>query len=218
MKIQILTDNLNSWIIPYAKRLHEELKALGHKSKLIQFYNEVTRGDILVLLSCEKIVSKNILQKNKHNLVIHESALPKGKGWSPLTWQILEGKNKIPITLFEATENIDSGLIYAQKIMKFEGYELIDELRSIQGQYSIDLILDFINNYPNIIEKKQTGEESFYPRRTQRDSKLDITKTISEQFNLLRIVDNERYPAYFEYLGKKYILQIERTSDENNKY
>ena len=41
------------------------------------------------------------------------------------------------------------------------------------------------------------------------DSRLDPDDTIAQQFNLLRVVDNERYPAFFELLGRRYILKIE---------
>ena len=43
-----------------------------------------------------------------------------------------------------------------------------------------------------------------------RWNKLDIDKTIRDQFQLLRIVDNEKYPAYFELNGCKYILRINK--------
>ena len=64
--------------------------------------SQVGNGDIVFYLSCGQIAPVDMLSRNKHNLVVHESALPDGKGWSPLTWQIIEGKNEIPITLFEA--------------------------------------------------------------------------------------------------------------------
>jgi len=38
-----------------------------------------------------------------------------------LTWQILEGKNEIPITLSEPEESVDGGKIYIQDIMHFNG-------------------------------------------------------------------------------------------------
>ena len=40
------------------------------------------------------------------------------------------------------------------------------------------------------------------------DSLLDFNKTITEQFNLLRVVDNDKYPAFFENQGEKYFLKI----------
>ena len=173
---------------------------------------EIPQGDLVFCLGFSQILTSEILEKNSHNLIVHESALPQGKGWSPLTWQILEGKNEIPITLFEAVESVDSGTIYLQDILKFKGTELVDELRSIQAQKSIEMCLEFIDQYPKIIElgREQSGESTYYSRRTPKDSCLDVDQTIRQQFNLLRVVDNNRYPAFFEIDKEIYILKIEK--------
>ena len=206
MLIQILVDNPNSWIVDYAKQLVNILKKkFDIKVSLIYKHEEVIEGDILCLLSCEKIFKK--LDLNKYNLVVHESYLPKGKGWSPLTWQILEGYSKIPITLFEAEEKIDSGVIYNQDFIELNGDELLPEIKHRQGIKTIDLIVDFIENIDKVIGREQIGEETFYPKRKSEDSELDIDKSIKEQFNLLRVCDNERYPAFFTLKGKKYIIK-----------
>ena len=113
MKIQLLVDNKDSWIIPYVEDLSSNLNQMGHDCKLIFYHEEVTKGDILCLLSCEKIF-KN-LRLNKFNLIVHESDLPLGRGWSPLTHQILEGKNEITVTLFEASETVDKGPYYLKQ-------------------------------------------------------------------------------------------------------
>ena len=60
----------------------------------------------------------------------------------------------------------------------------------------------------NIKSIKQTGSGSFYPKRTGKDSELDVNKSIAEQFDLLRVVDNEKYPAFFNFRGRKYVLRI----------
>ena len=207
MLIQILCDNPNSWIIPYALQLKS---ILAQKNEVVftNNHDDIIAGDLLMLLSCEKLFKH--LNLNKHNLVVHESDLPKGKGWSPLTWQVLEGKNEIPVTLIEATEHIDAGDIYGKEIIVLEGTELIDELREKQGEATIKLLRNFVENYPNITPKKQEGKESFYLRRTIENSQLDIRKSISEQFNLLRVCDNERYPAWFELNGVKYIIKLSK--------
>ncbi len=208
MKVQILVDNPNSWIVEYAEELNKKINENLGKSTLIFRHEEVISGDVLCLLSCEKIFKD--LELNKYNLVVHESNLPQGKGWSPLTWQILEGKNNIPITLFEAEKNVDSGVIYAQNTIQLKGHELLPEIKHRQGLETINLILDFLKKYPNIKGEPQKGESTFYPKRTSVDSKLDANKTIAEQFNLLRVCDNERYPAYFEKDGVEYLIKIER--------
>jgi len=207
MKVQILVDNPNSWIVDYAKELEQKIQQLNlGQAKLIFEHSEVEEGDVLCLLSCENIFKK--LSLNQYNLVVHESDLPQGKGWSPLTWQILEGKNKIPITLFEAEESVDSGVIYAQDSIDLEGHELLPEIKKKQGEKTIELILNFLKNYPNVKGEKQVGESSYYPRRTKKDSELNINKSIAEQFNLLRVCDNERYPAFFVKEGVRYELKI----------
>ncbi|TVL99717.1 MAG: methionyl-tRNA formyltransferase [Candidatus Brocadia sp. WS118] len=206
LKVQILVDNPTSWIIPYAEKLVLLLQQKGCQANLIHEHEEVIKGDILCLLSCERAF-KN-LTLNRHNLVVHESALPKGKGWSPVTWQVLEGKSTIPVTLFEAIEEIDAGEIYSQLFIELNGHELLPEIKHQQGEKTIQLILDFIIQYPNIKGVPQKGISSFYPRRKRKDNQLDIHKTIEEQFNLLRVCDNERYPAFFIRNDRKYIIKI----------
>lgn len=208
MIITLLCDNPDSWINPYVYQLKEKLLAKNHEVEIIRDYKDLKKGDLSFFLACEEIVPKEYLELNTHNLVVHESNLPKGKGWSPLTWQVLEGKDEIPITLFEAAPDLDAGQIYLQDTIKLDGTELNYELKDKQGQKTKELILNFVEKYPDIEGKEQKGEESYYPKRTPEDSELDINKTINEQFDLLRVVDNERYPAFFYKNGEKYILQI----------
>lgn len=212
LSITIISDK-ESWINQYIPKLISILIEQGHTVSWKHNVAEIKEGNIVLYLGFGEIVSPDILSKNRHNLVVHESDLPKGKGWSPLTWQILEGKNEIPITLFEAVESIDAGPIYIQDIMYFDGTELVDELREKQAKYTIKLCSTFFSNYSSVISesRKQTGKSSYYKKRGPEDSKLDPNKTIREQFNLLRVVDNDRYPAFFYINDNKYIIKIHRS-------
>ena len=211
LKITIVSDD-DSWMNQFIPLLISQLVENGHTVLWVHRIADIKQGDMVFYLGCGQLVPKEILKKNKHNLVIHESDLPEGRGWSPLTWQIIEGKNEIPVTLFEAVETLDAGQIYLQDVMKFDGTELIDELRKRQAEYSIKLCLKFIDAYPSIIScaRRQYGGSSYYRRRQPEDSRLDPDKTIREQFNLLRVVDNKRYPAFFELNGNRYLLKIEK--------
>jgi len=209
-KITIVVDNRNSWISPYVEELITQLRLNRHIVSYVNHHTKITEGDVAFLLACQNIVPKRYLNLNKHNLVVHESDLPKGKGWSPLTWQILEGYSIVPITLFEATERVDNGPIYFQEQMEFEGHELVDELRQKQGDATVALCLKFVEHYPNITGIEQTGSETFYPKRTPQNSEVDINKPLIELFDQLRVADNERYPVFFNHLGYKYTLKIEK--------
>lgn len=211
MKITILSDN-TSWINDFIPQFIAHISECGHTLVWVHGVEEIVDGDLAFFLGCGQYVSPAILLRNRHNLVVHESALPLGRGWSPLTWQILDGINEIPIVLFEATDKIDSGVIYLEETMQFSGLELIDELRKIQAETSLRMCREFIANYPGIIFKgrEQRGEPTYFPQRTPKDSRLDPDLKIIDQFNLLRVVDNERYPAYFEYAGEKYVISIHK--------
>jgi len=119
------------------------------------------------------------------------------------------------VTLFEAAERVDSGPIYAQRWIEFEGHELVDELRSSQAEATLELCRWFVDAYPASAAqgREQAGEESFYHRRRPADSALDPEKTIAEQFNILRVVDNKRYPAFFEHNRRRYRLLIDKVSE-----
>jgi len=212
MKVAILTTE-DQWFISYAEKLEKIIK----NSKLFFNHKDIKESfDIVFILSYHKIIEQEFLEHHKHNIVIHASALPKGKGWAPMFWQILEGRNEIPFSMFEAGIGVDNGDIYMQKNLLLTGYELNRELRDKQARFTMDMCLEFIKNYKNYkIPKKQSGEESFYIKREAEDSRLDISKSIDEQFNLLRIIDNMAYPAFFYKNGKKYILRIEEAKDEN---
>lgn len=177
--------------------------------------NRVSPGDLCFFLSCSQLAPEETLARFKHNLVVHESELPLGRGWSPLSWQILEGASDIAVTLFEATSTVDSGDIYAQQWLHFDGTELVNELRAAQAAATINICMEFVKDYPRsaMLGRPQEGEETRYRRRTLADSTLEPHLSLAEQFDLLRIVDNERYPATLEIRGAKYRIAIERATD-----
>lgn len=210
-KITLLSDS-NSWINAYLPNLVQVLKRDGHRVEWVFVAEAISAGDFAFFLGRSKIVPPKILSRNKHNLVVHESALPQGRGWSPLTWQVLEGKSMIPVRLFEAIPKVDSGRIYLRDELRFEGTELIDKIRKAVAASTIRLCVEFVKKYPDVLDEasEQIGKPTFYRKRVPEDSRLDPNKTIRDQFNLLRVVDNDHYPAFFEIQGQTYILKIER--------
>lgn len=207
MKITILTDNPNSWILPYVDDLKKELSEMHTISHIFKT-SDIVGGDIMLVLSCEKILKGEYLKMHKSNVVVHPSKVPLGKGWSPLAWQVLEGSNNIPVSLFEAVEAVDAGDVYIVDYIKLEGHELNEEIKHQQGLLTMKMVKRYIDEFESMIGVPQNGDETFYPRRRQKENELDVNKTIVEQFNLFRVVDNERYPAHFYLNGKKYIIKI----------
>jgi len=209
-KVCIVTPQ-STWFSPFAFALMDQLKTMNCFVEILEDHKLLSLGtDLTFFLSYPRLVKQADLDKSKLNVVAHASALPKGRGWSPWVWQILEGSNEIPITLFEVQESLDSGPILLQDFLVLSGSELIEILRDLLGKKINEMCLKLVEKYQQgQLEKiEQGGEPTYYAKRTAAHSELSINKTIADQFNLFRVVDNEAYPAFFYLNGKKYILKI----------
>lgn len=209
IKVGFLFDSSNNWISEYLDDSNW-LSSLPQTFiyKKIYLEKESIGFDVLFILGYTRIIPKSILDKNHLNLLVHESPLPKGRGFSPVQWQILEGINKIPVNLIEATEFVDRGDIFNTAIINLEGHELLNDIREAQAEATKKLIAEFLIQYPRISMKPQEGDPTYYSRRKRQDDAIDANQTIASQFNKFRIINNEEYPAYFDYLGFRYKLTI----------
>ena len=207
----------DSWLLPYAVALQKKLWVHDVDSKLVHEYSHIQNGEAAFFLGCTKVCPKELLLRNTNNFVVHESELPKGRGFAPISWTVLGGNNEIVFSLIEADENVDTGKVFSQSKIQMQGTELCTEIRELQGFKTVELCLDFILNGRIENARKQIGEASYFRRRTPADSRLDVHKTIAEQFDLLRIVDTQRYPAYFNYRGRVYRLKIDYMDDPDDR-
>jgi len=212
LSCSVVVDN-DSWILPYAERIVARARERGLSARLCRSYASIEPGDVAFFLGCVGIASSETLERNRWNLVVHESDLPKGRGFSPLSWSILAGENVIPVCLIEAADEVDAGAILYKDRIVFEGHELIGEIRAALGERTIELCERFLYEAPRVTPVRQVGEPTYFKRRRPQDSQLDPNKSISDQFELLRIVDNKRYPAFFDLRGHRYVLSIEKVTN-----
>ncbi len=211
MKIIFLSSE-NNWIYTKIDLIINKLIKSNHRVKKINNHNKIFKSDILFIIGYHKIIPLKYLKIAKLNLVVHESNLPKGKGWSPITWSILNNKKKLYFTLFIADKKIDNGDIVLQNTIKLKGFELFNDIKKIQFQETKKICLKFIKNYPQNLNKRkvQKGKSTYFKRRSPIDSKISVRKRIDEIFNLLRVADYKNYPVYFEYKGKKFKLKLDK--------
>jgi len=207
--LSIIIDNETSWMWSHVPRLQGVLDEYAERVCVYRNAGELQPGDVLFILSCDRILKEDVLALHGHNIVIHASDLPRGRGWSPWTHEVEAGAERMVLTLFEAAQDVDSGDYYFKQPIELEGHELVDELRDLIGTTVVDMIASFLSRYP-LPAIPQEGEPTFYPRRTRRDCELDVDKTLREQFNKLRVLDNEKYPAFFRLHGFEYVLRIEK--------
>lgn len=182
-----------------------------HQVTLHDRAQQLTEGDFLFLISCTEIIPATVYTRFRFPLVIHESDLPHGRGWSPLAWQILEGRHEIAVSLIEVSEHVDRGAIWKKSVLRLQGHELLDEINQRLMQVKFELVEYALAHHAHVerIEQKHT-DATYYKRRTPEQSELDPRKSIESQFDLLRIADARRYPAFFTLRGHRYKLVVEK--------
>jgi methionyl-tRNA formyltransferase len=214
MKISILCSSqkhpvniwLDNWIEQYGNI---------HEISLFRKKEELIGGDILFLISCNEIINRSDRNMYLKTLVIHASDLPLGRGWSPHVWSILQGENEIVVTLLEAEDKVDSGDIWKKNRLAISPDALHHEINELLFCEEINLMTFAIENFNKITPVPQDPEISptFFPLRTPKESEINPAQSIEEQFNLIRISDPERYPAFFKLHGHVYKIKLEKMTD-----
>ncbi len=206
MQITILCSSRNHPVWPQLEAWCERVRDT-HEIRMVEKLTDVTSGDLLFLISCNDIVRRSVRDRFRKVLVIHASDVPHGRGFAPLNWQIIEGRNEVVVTMMEAADKVDSGDIWAQHTLRFQGHELFDELFQRLFSAELELMSHAVANFGRIEPRPQPASEgSYYRKRGPEDSRVAPDKTLAEVFDLVRASDPERYPAFFEHRGHRYAI------------
>ena len=186
-----------------------------HSVSLARKKSEASGGDILFLISCTEILADQDRARYRACLVLHASDLPNGRGWSPHVWELAQGAEGITLCLLEAEDKVDSGRIWQKTYIPVPKHALWDEINHLLFQAEVQLIKFAVENFNTIAPWSQANEAhaTYYPRRTPKNSEIHAGKSISEQFDLIRVCDPNRFPAYFYHLGQRYLLKLEKSND-----
>lgn len=190
---------LKSWLAAQPPSVH---------AALVHQLDDVCEGDFLFLISCTQIIRAEERRRFRHALVIHSSDLPEGRGWSPQAWTVLRGDNHLTVSLLEADDPVDSGRIFKKARVELNGTELFDEIHEKLYSCWLELLDWAIVNADSTEPLEQVGGASYFRKRTPEDSRIDPQLNIAEQFDLLRICDPVRFPAFMDMRGRRYEILL----------
>lgn len=215
MKVSIICSNpshpVNSYLSAWVKRHGQD-----HDIEVVRKKNELTGGDILFLVSCSEIVSANDQALYGVCLVLHASDLPRGRGWSPHIWELVAGASHITLSLLEAKDKVDTGRIWQKVHISISPTALWDEINHQLFTTEIQLMDFALASYGQIQPKEQFTDvmPTYFRQRTPQDSCIDPYQSLASQFDLIRVCDPHRFPAFFEYRGQRFALKLEKFNDE----
>ena len=90
-----------------------------------------------------------MIKSNKQLLVIHDSLLPKYRGFNPLVTALIRGDKEIGATILEASEHYDRGNIVKQKKIKIDYPLKLEEAIDLMAGLYTELLNDTIADYLN---------------------------------------------------------------------
>lgn len=215
MKISIICSDPSHPVNPYLSNWVQS-HSQNHQINVVRKKTNLTDGDILFLVSCNEIISATERASYDACLILHASDLPRGRGWSPHIWELAAGATHITLSLLEAENKVDSGKIWQKVKVPVPPTALWSEINHLLFTAEIELmdfaLAAFRRNEPG--EQPLDVEPTYYRKRTREDSRIDPHRSIADQFDLIRVCDPYRFPAFFEYRGKRFALKLEKLNDE----
>ncbi len=206
--------NPNSTII--VERLMSQFPSVDFS--LFHEQSDLPGGDALIALSFPKIVQVDFRAMYADSLVLHGSALPEGRGWSPGNWMLENLDTKFTMSLISMEEELDTGLILGQEVFEVPVWKTWPDYISLSVEAQIKLLADYLSGEigPHTA-RFQEGSPTYFPKRAPKNSKIDPNATIAEQWGKFRAADPLRFPAYFNLHGRKFTITIQDSgaTDDN---
>lgn len=166
--------------------------------------------DLCIVMGWYYIIAEELLDEVKGGFIgIHNSLLPKHRGFAPVVWSIIAGDNETGFSVFSFDKGMDTGDIWYQgKVNISKSDYVADVLEKLdEGIYDF-----FKNNYLNILSgkmrpSKQIEENvSYGARRTPENGKIDWSRSAEEIYDFIR-AQSKPYPgAYTTYRGEKVVI------------
>ena len=215
MRVTIICSDPGHPVCEYLARWQACLPVGRHAVEIVDSVAQAPGGDLLLLVSCSEIVTAAARSRYRKCLVLHASDLPRGRGWSPHVWTILEGGAEVVVTLLEAEDKVDTGAIWHQDVVSIPAHALWDEINHLLFEAEVRLVDFALAHFDSAEPRMQdpSVEPSYHPRRRPADSRIDPAKPISEQFDLIRVCDPHRFPAHFTLRGHTYKLTLEKMDE-----
>lgn len=175
-------------------------------------------GNFLFALSFPRLIRKETFSKYELPVVLHASDLPRGRGWSPANWAAENLETEIVISAIRMAEAVDTGNVLAKVKLDFPLNHIWSDLIPKLERSQADLIVGLIaEESSNRFDTPQEGTPTYFRRRILADSEVHAQISLADQWGKIRASDSNRYPNYFQYLGRTFKLTVEPWQDETNE-
>ncbi len=212
----IAKKNCNKEILKKAKD-YKIIKNLKSR-KFLEFLKR-KKFDLFILAGFPYIFSSKLISLPKFGIInLHGGKLPKYRGGSPLSWQIIKNEKRIGLSVIKINEKIDEGDIITESSFKNVKADTILEIQKKSFKIFNNLTLDALR----ILEKggklkKQKKSNSYFAQRSDDDSKINWNKNAMDVYNFIRAVSYPYNGAFAFFFNTKVRIYSSKISRYNPK-
>lgn len=206
----------------HEEQFHPRVSALAQEHGIPIFYSsdikpseyvtvlQQTKPDIAFAIGWRYLISKAAYSlPPKGTLILHDSLLPKFRGFAPMNWAIICGEKKSGVTLFHIADGVDCGPIVDQLSTDIT---LQDTAKTVDEKI-INLYEDIIiKNLPGLaagttVSVPQDDSIATYTcKRTPEDGEINWQLSALQVYNLIRGLTHPFPGAYTTLKGKKILI------------
>jgi methionyl-tRNA formyltransferase len=197
-----------------------EAKQVG--SKRWRNFWESTAIDLMFVVSWRYLIPSSIFHRpHLGTFILHDSLLPKYRGFAPTVWAIINGEDHTGATLFEISEKVDEGAIVDQERVPIGPHDTIGVVIEHVTQAYLDLLERNLANLLNGTAPRypQDHTQATYTcKRLPEDDQIDWTASSECIYNLIRAVSMP-YPGAYTYLsGEKIRIWAAQRPPTSRRY
>ena len=157
----------------------------------------------------------------KGTLIIHDSLLPKYRGFAPMNWAIINGERETGVTLFHIAEGVDCGPIINQlstEISLQDTAKTVDErIIKLYEEIIVTSLPGLESGQLSSIEQNE-AEATYTCKRTPEDGEINWQQSAFQIYNLIRGLTHPFPGAYTILRGKKAFIWQAELPEKNDVY
>jgi len=180
-----------------------------------------TKPDIGICVGWTDIIGKETRSIPDDGILgFHFSELPKGRGGSPVNWQIIRGDDSVGVSCFCLVDEVDHGDIYDQTLVPIEERDDIETVYNRLTVATCDVLDDLL---PELAEgtaestAQPLEEATYFPQRKPADGIIDWDWSARVIFDWIR-AQTKPYPGAFSfYRDEKLTVWEARVLDSSSE-
>ena len=165
--------------------------------------------DLILMVSWRYIVPAHICHRaSRGSYVLHDSLLPKYRGFAPTVWSMINGEKETGVTLFHATDDMDAGDIVEQQIVPIADDDTIATIMERVTQTYLRIVE---RNFLSLLDGCATSypqnhcDATYTCKWTPADACIDWNLSSRDIHNLIRATSRP-YPGAYTFLDSRKLI------------